>query len=274
MPSVTLPGGARLAFGEMGAGPPLVLVHGSPAEGRAWGRVARHLDGAFRLLTPDLPGYGGSDPLGANASTAAMSGAVVALIQTLAERAWLAGHSYGGNVALHAALASRERIEGLILFEPVFFRGLALAGEHAALSAAAGHFEDYVRRVEGGDLRAVSRMIEFWFGAGAFERLPPPVRDYLESAAPKNAAGVKAAFAESVSAEELAAFAPATVIAYGADSPPVVAAIARALAGLLPRAETHPIPGATHGMLDTHADAVAAFIRRCVARSSRRGQEG
>jgi pimeloyl-ACP methyl ester carboxylesterase len=265
MPSLTLPGGATLAFGEAGAGAPLVLVHGSPGEGRAWGRVAKHLQG-FRAFAPDLPGYGGSDPLAAGAGTAERAEAVAAVIDVAATAAggpvWLAGHSYGGNVALHAALARTARIKGLVLFEPVFFRALALTGEARELEAGTRHFADYIRRVEGGDSGAVSRMIEFWFGAGAFARLPPPVQAYLQSAAPKNAADVKAAFAETASAAELAAFASPVLVAHGASSPPVTAAIAGALAALLPRAETTPIAGATHAMLDTHPEAVAALIRR------------
>lgn len=267
MPSLTLADRSTVTFGDAGAGAPLVLVHGSPAEGRAWGRVAQHLAG-FRVLTPDLPGYGGSDPLPDSTGTAGMADAVAAVIDVAASdgrAVWVAGHSYGGNVALHAALARRARVAGLVLFEPVFFRGLALTGAHAPLDAAAAHFTDYVRRVAGGDHGAVSRMIEFWFGAGAFERLPPPVRAYLESAAVKNAADVQAAFAEQVSAAELAGFAPRTTIAYGASSPPVVPAIATALAALLPNAETAPIAGATHAMLDTHPEAVAVLVKSMAA---------
>ena len=265
MPSLTLLGGARVAFGDAGAGPPLVLVHGSPAEGRAWGRVARHL-ADFRVLTPDLPGYGGSAALSGRAGTAAMARAVAAVIETVAEPVWLAGHSYGGNVALHAALATRTRIKGLVLFEPVFFRALALTGERVHLDAAADHFTDYVRRVESGDHAAVDRMVAFWFGAGAFERLPVPVRAYLEGAAPKNAADVKAAFAETLSAADLAALDVPVLVGYGAASPPVVPAIATALAGLLPDAATAPIADATHAMLDTHPEAVAGLIRSHAAR--------
>lgn len=267
MPSLSLSDRATVTFGDTGTGAPLVLVHGSPGEGRAWGRVARHLPG-FRVLTPDLPGYGGSDPLLGGTGTAGMADAVAAVIDVAAKDAgavWLAGHSYGGNVALHAALARAARIRGLVLFEPVFFRALALGGETRELEAGTRHFADYIRRVEGGDNAAVSRMIEFWFGAGAFARLPPPVQAYLESAAPKNAADVKAAFAETVSAAALAAFAPPVLVAHGAGSPPVVAAIAAALASLLPQATAAPIAGATHAMLDTHPEAVAALIARMAA---------
>lgn len=264
MPGITLANGATIAYGETGAGPPLVLVHGSPAEGRAWGRVARHL-GAFRVLTPDLPGYGGSGRLPHGAGTAAMADAVAAVIDAAGAPVWLAGHSYGGNVALHAALARRARVRGLALFEPVFFRGLALAGEHAVLAAAEAHFGDYVRRVEGGEHGAVSRMIDFWFGDGAFPKLPAPVQAYLVKSAVTNAADVKAALTENVSAEALAAFAVPTLIAYGAASPAAVPVIAHALAKLLPQASAEPIAGATHAMLDMHPEAVAALIGRVAA---------
>jgi len=259
MPSVTLASGAKIAYGEAGHGPPLVLVHGSPAEGRAWARVARHL-GAYRVLTPDLPGYGGSERLPNGAGTAAMAEAVAAVIDTAGAPVWLAGHSYGGNVALHAALARRAHIRGLVLFEPVFFRGLALAGDHVVLAAAQAHFGDYVRRVAGGDHGAVSRMIDFWFGEGAFPTLPAPVQAYLVKCAATNAADVQSALTESVAAEALAAFAVPALIAYGDRSPATVPAIAHALARLLPRAETAAIAGATHAMLDTHPDTVAALI--------------
>src|SRR5258706_5418502 len=194
-----------------------------------------------------------------------MAAAVGAVVGAADEPVWLCGHSYGGNVALQAALAHRTRVRGLALFEPVFFRGLDIAGEHGALDAARVHFEDYVRQVEGGDSAAVFRMIDFWFGAGAFERLPPPVRGFLEKAAPKNAADVKASLSETVPAADLAAFDRPTIIAYGASSPPVVAVIATTLARLLARAEALPIAGGTHAMLDTHPEAVAAVINRLAA---------
>ena len=69
MPSLSLTNGAKLAFGDAGSGAPLVLVHGSPAEGSAWNRVAKHLGPGLHVLTPDLPGYGASDALLGGQST-------------------------------------------------------------------------------------------------------------------------------------------------------------------------------------------------------------
>ena len=79
MPSVILPSGCKLAYRETGSGAPLVMVHGSPGEGRGWSRVAQRLTAGHRVLMPELPGYGGSDPLPSSVldRTAAMGGSVV-----------------------------------------------------------------------------------------------------------------------------------------------------------------------------------------------------
>jgi pimeloyl-ACP methyl ester carboxylesterase len=77
MPSMTLPSGGILAYRDAGSGTPLILIHGSPGEGRSWSRVGSRLVARQRILIPDLPGYGGSDPLpdGTLGRTAAMGAA-------------------------------------------------------------------------------------------------------------------------------------------------------------------------------------------------------
>ena len=47
MPILELPDGKKLTYREEGDGPPLVLVHGSPGEGRSWSRVIPHLKDRF-----------------------------------------------------------------------------------------------------------------------------------------------------------------------------------------------------------------------------------
>jgi pimeloyl-ACP methyl ester carboxylesterase len=262
MASLTLPGGGKLAYREAGSGPPLILVHGSPGEGRSWLRVAPRLAPRHRVVMPDLPGYGGSDavPGSPTERTPALAAAIGALIAACGEPVLLCGHSYGGNVALHAAMTHADRVAGLALFEPVFFRALALAGDEAALATATGFFAPYAERVTGGEPEAVAEMIDFWFGPGAFLRLPAAVQTFLTEAAPKNGADVHAAFAEAISAAELGGCTIPARIAYGGASPPVAPAIATALTRLMPQARLHVIPGATHGMLESHPDGVADLI--------------
>lgn len=105
MSVLTLSNGARLNYGETGTGPTIIMVHGSPGEGRAWASVIKQLAGDLHILTPDLPGYGGSDPLPRETQnrTEAMASAISELIVTCDGPVWLCGHSYGANVALHTA---------------------------------------------------------------------------------------------------------------------------------------------------------------------------
>lgn len=74
MPFLELPDGKKLSYREEGDGPPLVLVHGSPGEGRSWARVASHLKDRFRVVCPDLPGAGRSDELPENVRIACPDG--------------------------------------------------------------------------------------------------------------------------------------------------------------------------------------------------------
>jgi pimeloyl-ACP methyl ester carboxylesterase len=206
MPSVTQPSGGNLIYREIGNGEPLILVHGSPGEGRAWWRVAERLAERYRVLMPDLPGYGGSDPLPVEAlgQTAAIGAAVQVLIESCGRPVRLCGHSYGGNVALHAAVKCADRIHSLALFEPVFFRALDLAGDWPDIKALLGFFADYADRVAGFEPAAISEMIDYWFGPGAFALLPARVQGFLRDAAPKNAFDVRASLAERVTIDQLA----------------------------------------------------------------------
>ncbi|MBM3558104.1 MAG: alpha/beta fold hydrolase, partial [Alphaproteobacteria bacterium] len=223
MPFLELPNGRRLAFGAKGAGEPLILVHGSPGEGRSWAKVAPSLASSYLVLTPDLPGYGKSDPLplGVADHTAAMAEAIIALIDAQDGRVRLAGHSYGGNVAIHAALARQDKIRDLALFESVFFRALALNGAVERLAEARRFFLAYVAAVDAGRNEAVEDMVDYWFGDGAFGRMPAPIRDHLRKGASANAADVRATFAETLTREALADFDKPVRLVLGGSSPAI-----------------------------------------------------
>ena len=91
-------------------GPVLVLLHGFPQTGALWHRVAQRLADRFRLVVPDLRGYGGSSkPDGgadhAGYSKRVMAADVVRLLEMLGHREFaLAGHDRGGRVAHRLAL--------------------------------------------------------------------------------------------------------------------------------------------------------------------------
>lgn len=92
---------------------PVVLLHGQPGDHSAWSGVLERLPSSVRALAWDRPGYGGNEcPAGTLEDNA------VWLLDQLDRAgihdAVLAGHSYGGGVALAAAAIAPERVRGLI----------------------------------------------------------------------------------------------------------------------------------------------------------------
>lgn len=261
MPSLDLPDGSKLSYREDGSGPPLVLVHGSPADSRAWARVTPYLKDRFRVIAVDLPGYGGSNGVpDAPVGRAALMGSRVARLIESCGPAIVAGHSYGGLIALQAVLQAKAgAVVRLVVLEPMFMRGLQILAD-PALPAATDYFQDYVRRVDAGEDGAVRHMIDFWFGQGAYARLPEPVRGYLNANAPRNVLDVRSSFEDTMTAAQLASLALPVLMVYGGRSPDLVPAMGRALQQLVPRVRMEAIPDANHGMLDTHPEAVARLI--------------
>ena len=246
---------------EYGAGPPLVLIHGSPANGKTWKAVGDLLSDRFRIVAPTLPGHeieGGQSP--SAMKTEDMANAVEQTLGRSDQPIRLAAHSFGSNVALAIALGGRVAIDLLILFEPVTLMILSVTGEDAAFAVAKSTFDFYVERCRRGEARAVETMIEFWFGPGAFDLMPAPVRDYLIERTAVNVRDVGSNFGEFYSLEMLRDLRIPTAIVHGGASPTIIRTIADAMAGALGNASTEIIDGATHAMLITHPERVAGAI--------------
>jgi pimeloyl-ACP methyl ester carboxylesterase len=108
--------GARVLVAELGAGPPVVLIHGLGGTFRYWLESARRLARHYRVLVVDVPGFGGSDPAAVPFSMVAAGERVLAASEALgARRPVLVGHSLGGPIAALVAARSPERVGGVVL---------------------------------------------------------------------------------------------------------------------------------------------------------------
>jgi pimeloyl-ACP methyl ester carboxylesterase len=108
--------GTRLRYLTGGSGPPLVLVHGLGGTAANWRGVAPALAEGRRVVIPDLPGHGRSEPLAEAATIDPFAEAALAVAE--AEGAlpapWV-GHSLGGLVAIRAATLRPDAVTGLVL---------------------------------------------------------------------------------------------------------------------------------------------------------------
>lgn len=98
-----------------GDGPAVVLLHGQPGTAADWELVVPHLTG-LRLLVPTRPGYDGSPAGGFGHNADALR---ALLDRTGAGKVVLAGHSWGGGVALRLALDAPDRVAALCLIGSV-----------------------------------------------------------------------------------------------------------------------------------------------------------
>jgi 4,5:9,10-diseco-3-hydroxy-5,9,17-trioxoandrosta-1(10),2-diene-4-oate hydrolase len=115
--------GSDLFVADMGTGVPVVLLHGGGPGATGLSNYSRNIDALaqrFRVIVPDMPGYGRSskrvdhnDPFGF------LGDSIRALLDALEiERAHLVGNSYGGAAALRLALDTPERVDRLVLMGP------------------------------------------------------------------------------------------------------------------------------------------------------------
>ncbi|MBX3607124.1 MAG: alpha/beta hydrolase [Piscinibacter sp.] len=104
-------------------GVPLLLLHGFPQSHAMWHRVAARLAPRFRLVLPDLRGYGDSakpdgGPDHAAYSKRAMAADMLGLMRRLGhERFCVAGHDRGARVAHRLALDAPQAVARLALID-------------------------------------------------------------------------------------------------------------------------------------------------------------
>jgi pimeloyl-ACP methyl ester carboxylesterase len=117
-----------------GDGPPVVLLHGFPDSGRLWRHQVGPLsDAGFRVVVPDLRGYGGSDkPADVSAYTlAALASDVLGILDRLEiGRAHVVGHDWGAALAWGIAALVPDRVDHLVALSvghPMAFRDAGLA---------------------------------------------------------------------------------------------------------------------------------------------------
>lgn len=111
-------GGVRTNYLQAGDGPPVVLVHGSGPGVTAyanWRLTIPGLAQRFRVLAPDMAGFGTSDKPGGY-GMALWTDQLIAFLDALGlERVSLVGNSFGGGLAIRIAVEHPDRVQRLVL---------------------------------------------------------------------------------------------------------------------------------------------------------------
>ena len=111
-------GGARLAYRVQGHGPALMLVHGYPLSGELFAKNRAVLAGHFRVVTPDLRGFGHSTAPDSKGSVQIYAKDMLAVMDHLnIKKAIVGGMSMGGPVVLEMYREAPQRFRGMILID-------------------------------------------------------------------------------------------------------------------------------------------------------------
>jgi pimeloyl-ACP methyl ester carboxylesterase len=258
---------------ESGTGPGVVCLHANASSSAQWRDLMEQLAPRWRVLAPDS--------LGAGRSPAWPPDRVVTLADELALLApvfsaagdpfCLVGHSYGGAVALMAALACPERVRAVALYEPTLFS--LLEQESPGQEAANGirfAAADAAAAFEAGDHDgAAERFIDYWMGAGSWRRMPEPRRAPIAQSMANVRGWARALFTEPTPLHAFAALEMPVLYMTGASSPASARGVARLLTGVLPDVSVLEFEGLGHMGPVTHPEtvneAVAEFLAHCRA---------
>ncbi|MGO9249332.1 MAG: alpha/beta fold hydrolase [Solirubrobacteraceae bacterium] len=147
------PDGTRVAYRELGAGPPLALIHSALLSHKEWEPSVGQLAAHFRVVLPDLPLHGDSEDSPAHPYTLDWFAGVLGgfASDVLGPRPLIGGHGAGAEVLLHAIATARVRPRRLVLMSNrlhappqrararAAWRAATMAGAVPGLSRLAGY---------------------------------------------------------------------------------------------------------------------------------------
>lgn len=192
--------GLKWHYVEMGQGEPVVLLHGIPESWYCWRYQIEPMAKHFRVITPDLKGYGQSDKREGDYSQRNVAREMSALFETIGlDRYCLAGHDWGGAIGKEIAALNPDRVTKYChMSTPTVRYDPEMAPHHLEYAkdpaAAVEKFKDaegYIRWwwETGGSVKGIealsseeyARMIEELSRPGAAEAIARYFRDTFKS---------------------------------------------------------------------------------------------
>ncbi|TPI43794.1 alpha/beta hydrolase [Mesorhizobium sp. B3-1-6] len=109
----------KLHYVAAGSGPPILFLHGLPDHGLGWRRQIEALRGSFRVLAPDLRGFGRSDAPRGHAHYTLLPHLVEDVLSVLVaeqlSQASIVGHDWGGTIAWWLAMRIPQVVRHLVV---------------------------------------------------------------------------------------------------------------------------------------------------------------
>ena len=239
MPTANIDG-VQLAYRDEGRGRPLLLVHAFPLSGAMWEHQIAALSGTYRVIVPDLRGFGASPAVPGTNSLDQYADDLAGLLDQLGlEHVSVGGLSMGGYITFALLRRHRERVDALVLADtrpqPDTEEGRRAREENARLAEQQG-------------AKAIAdQMLPKLLASSAPEELRAEVRRLIEA---NDRAGIAAALramaARPDSTPLLATIDVPTLIVVGTEDGLTPPSDARAMHAAIAGSQLVELPGAGH----------------------------
>lgn len=240
--------------------PQVLLIHSGGFTSRQWRRLAELLAPRYRVLAPDLLGYGASGawPEGEPFHFRQDLDFLESLLD--GAPAHLVGHSYGGFLALQLALRRPELVLSIAAYEPVAF-GILDESERGALALVR---REWIPDAGGADEAWLRQFVEWWNGPGAWARLNDETRASFRAVGWKLFQEVMTLGADQTDGATYARIDVPALFLGGELSPPTERRVVEKLGAALPQGTARFFPGVGHMGPISHAplvnEAIAAHL--------------
>lgn len=244
---------------------PCLFVHGSFANANSWRKIIEYLPAHYNCYTVDLPGHGGTaDPDDFNNPTLKPEfdtiSAKLDTIPNATQGIHLIGHSYGGVVALAAAMEKIAPVKKLTLFEPVDAGVLKVFSETQAMKIINDFQEEYRQAIVESDALACAKVIDFWGGAGSFAKIPDHIQTSMATMTKNNARHWDLCVSNVREIKKYQNLNIPVTLVNGQLSHMVAKKISGALNDHLPDSNLNVIDNASHFMITSHPEECANLI--------------
>ncbi len=236
--------GVRLAVLDRGQGRAIVLLHGFPLDHTMWRHQVEMLSGQYRVIAPDLRGFGASEAIPGTAAMEDLADDTSALLDALEVRqpVVLCGLSMGGYVAWEMVRKYAWRLSALVLCDT--------RSQPDTPAAANGRLETAQRVLTEGMGSLAESMLERLLAPSTRERQPELAQGLREVMARTKPEGAAAALRGMAARRDATPLLPTIVVptlvlcgVHDAISPP---GEMQAMAAAIPGARWVPIPDAGH----------------------------
>ena len=237
----------------------VLLIHSGGFTSRQWRKLAEALTPQYRVLAPDLLGYSPAAPW-PDGEPFHFEQDLDHLLSLIDEPVHLAGHSYGGFLALKLALARPDLVRSIAAYEPVAFGILDEVEDADARASLALVKRTWDRDASDVDEAWLAAFVEWWNGSGAWSRLPAETRAAFRAVGWKVFQEVMSLGADRTGAATWATITAPTLLLGGTLSPLAERRVVEKLGAVLPNARMQLLEGIGHMGPITHAALVNAAI--------------